>query len=51
MIKQPKTKEAARRLYGAGYDPSRCIHAVETFQCGHPATKGKQSLYCWRHVK
>lgn len=53
IIGQPKTRKAAAALYGADFDPTRCIRAVEgqgTFwQCGHKAGKGSRGLYCGRH--
>lgn len=54
LLSQPKTKQAARSLYGIHYDHQRCIRAVSDavgfWQCGHPNGKGKQGLYCGRHA-
>lgn len=54
FTKQPRTKKAAASLYGADFDPSRCIKAISGlsgfWQCGHPNGKGSKGLYCGRHA-
>lgn len=54
VARSPKTKVAAKKLYGTGFVPENCIHIVvensNYWQCGHRNGKGNRGLYCGKHA-